>query len=1426
MKHTLLLIFVLFLRTSSAFSQSAVQGAIENFATQTGAYSTIDKATNSISFLRFPVERAFKINGSSSEERALVFVKENSALFGQQTSKVSHLVQEVKKDKYGLEHVSLQQFYQGVPIFDGVLRFHFNNTASLTSMNGNYITVDKLNAIPTISKEAAAAMAVRIVESQKTEGLTVPLKAPLKVHKNTLYVFQKGLVQGYNGQKHLVYEVEVRNDADIREFVYIDAHTSELVEQFTGMHSIDRKLYETSVSPANLKWEEANGIPSAKFNALDVWQKSEVESAGFIYNLMKNAFGHVSYDNAGATMVTINNNPLVNCPNATWNGTTANYCTNVAADDIVAHEWAHAYTEYTSGLVYAWQPGALNEAYSDIWGETVDLLNGGYFDGGEGTALRASAGTNCPDVAITSRWKAGEQAIAFNGAIRDMYNPNCFGDPGRVTDPLYYCTTPTINSTNDQGGVHTNSGVINHSYALLVDGGIYNGQAITGIGLTKAAHIYWYAQANFMNKTTDFVSQADILLAAGQALLGINLPVLSTGAADLGLSGQSITDNDLAQLEKVILAVEMRAETKCGYEALLKPVDAICLGGTPQNAFFFYDFENGLNGWSVANQGGSNTWSPRNWVVRSDAPGSHPGKVVYAENYGGVDCATDLEHGVMFLTSPVMTIPAGAPAALSLAFDHYVSLEAGYDGGNIKYKIGGGNWTLIPQSAFTANGYNRTITTSGSSNPLRGEPGFTGSNGGAVSGSWGQSRINLTDLGLDPGETVQFRWDLGSDECVGLDGWYIDNVAIYSCALPTVQFATAVTTVSEDEAVTAGPAPNDCLPYVEKIIAVKINAAPSGPVTVTFNAPTGTATVGTTADYSFTPASVVLQAGSLSKNVTVRIYNDGYLEGPETAVLSYTISGANGELETTNQTHTIVINDNEIAPNTIATTLLSADFTSGAIPAGWVGGGSYPSQWAVVSFTSVGIELDRDDRRLLIANSNARLQSGGLHTFSIETASFSTLGSPSINLSFLEYFSVFAGGYPEVATVDVWDGTTWHNILTHTEAGGNIGGWGPGAAQQNISIPTAYASAATKLRFRYTANYDNFWAIDKIRVTGAVPTQIEDAVSAMPDNQYLGPNATAYFYDPSSHDLIAKIKNLTSFDYGCTAVSIDRAGANASAWVGTYKITNKTFKVTPTHVNPTGSYEITLYYKASELGTFKNQITSMGKSAGSIGAGNMASSSYAEVKVESAFNTDYAYTATFTSGFSGFGLSDAPPIGPLPVTLTNFEGRHTDEGNVLSWATAAELNNEYFAVEKTMTGKNFTEVGRVEGNGNSSIQQRYTFLDTNYPEGITYYRLKQVDKDGRFAYSHVIPIKALSSRNLKFFPNPVQSLLTMELPDQELKSVDVRMINVSGQEVLTRQKVGVVKGNFNLDVAKLPAGIYRIILSGEKTTYHLSVLKL
>ena len=63
------------------------------------------------------------------------------------------------------------------------------------------------------------------------------------------------------------------------------------------------------------------------------------------------------------------------------------------------------------------------------------------------------------------RWLSGEADPAFGGAIRDMWNPNCYGDPAKVTDAEYHCTV------DDSGGVHTNSGVVNHTFALMVDGG-------------------------------------------------------------------------------------------------------------------------------------------------------------------------------------------------------------------------------------------------------------------------------------------------------------------------------------------------------------------------------------------------------------------------------------------------------------------------------------------------------------------------------------------------------------------------------------------------------------------------------------------------------------------------------------------------------------------------------------------------------------------------------------------------------------------------------------------------------------------------------------------------------------------------------------------------------------------------------------------
>ena len=89
---------------------------------------------------------------------------------------------------------------------------------------------------------------------------------------------------------------------------------------------------------------------------------------------------------AWATRCTASCSPTSNCPNAYWNGVATNYCPDFDADDVVSHEWGHAYTEYTHGLIYAYQSGALNESYSDIFGETHDLINGADAEGGDNNA--------------------------------------------------------------------------------------------------------------------------------------------------------------------------------------------------------------------------------------------------------------------------------------------------------------------------------------------------------------------------------------------------------------------------------------------------------------------------------------------------------------------------------------------------------------------------------------------------------------------------------------------------------------------------------------------------------------------------------------------------------------------------------------------------------------------------------------------------------------------------------------------------------------------------------------------------------------------------------------------------------------------------------------------------------------------------------
>jgi len=568
------------------------------------------------------------VNSVAPEVKAAAFFVNYGGVFGIDKPATDLKLVNSARSNVGLVRLTYQQEYQGVDVFAGVMKVSFNRGNQISAVNGTFVPDLNASVIPNLSPAAAADKALAAVQVQN--GLQA-VSTDLAAVNSRLVVYRTGLARGVAGNNHLAYEVEVANNAiSIREFVFVDAHNGKVIDQITGIyHALSREVYEQNLG--NLVWSKGDALPG------NTDWLNEILGTGESYYLFASMAGRDSYDDSGAIMKTVNNDPTISCPNANWNGVSTNYCTGVTGDDTVAHEWGHAYTEYTNDLIYQWQSGALNESYSDIWGEVVDLLNQRGTDAPD--TLRSAGGCSVygsgnPSVDDSYRWLSGEDDPAFNGAIRDLWDPTCYGDPGKVSDSQYVC------STTDGGGVHTNSGVPNHAFALMVDGGTYNGQSVNGIGLTKAAHIHWAAQ-NILTPASNFQDHAQALAAACTDLLGVNLNTLSTNSSGGTPSDEIIMTNDCQEVAGAIAATELNSEpTQCNFQPLLDPnAPTLCsAGGTPVT-ILSENFEGGLpTDWitgtrAVANQA---TFSTDDWAVVGNLPvGNSSTKAAFVEDYRG-----------------------------------------------------------------------------------------------------------------------------------------------------------------------------------------------------------------------------------------------------------------------------------------------------------------------------------------------------------------------------------------------------------------------------------------------------------------------------------------------------------------------------------------------------------------------------------------------------------------------------------------------------------------------------------------------------------------------------------------------------------------------------------------------------------------------
>ena len=173
----------------------------------------------------------------------------------------------------------------------------------------------------------------------------------------------------------------------------------------------------------------------------------------------------------------------------------------------------------------------------------------------------------------------------------------------------------------------------------------------------------------------------------------------------------------------------------------------------------------------------------------------------------------------------------------------------------------------------------------------------------------------------------------------------------------------------------------------------------------------------------------------------------------------------------------------------------------------------------------------------------------------------------------------------------------------------------------------------------------------------------------------------------------------------------------------------------------------------------------------------------------------------------------------LPIELMSFVANASENGNELSWQTLTEINNDYFILETSKDARNFEAIANVDGAGNSNELMNYYFIDNNPIASVTYYRLKQVDFDGKFSYSDVVSVRRIEDGEVVISPNPVKDVLNIELKTTQAGNYNFMVVDLLGAVIEKNIHLNKGTNNIKLDVfADLPQGFYMLKIMDENNT--------
>lgn len=173
------------------------------------------------------------------------------------------------------------------------------------------------------------------------------------------------------------------------------------------------------------------------------------------------------------------------------------------------------------------------------------------------------------------------------------------------------------------------------------------------------------------------------------------------------------------------------------------------------------------------------------------------------------------------------------------------------------------------------------------------------------------------------------------------------------------------------------------------------------------------------------------------------------------------------------------------------------------------------------------------------------------------------------------------------------------------------------------------------------------------------------------------------------------------------------------------------------------------------------------------------------------------------------------PTAPAPVELTLFTGELVDDKYTdLKWITGSEKNTAYFEIQRSTNGQNYIALHTTPASGNSTTSRDYSYQDLQPMPGANYYRLKIIDADGNYTYSHVVQVYTFT-KAITTYPNPAGNVLNINIPAANTTDSKIVIVNSLGKEVLSeniRLHTGI--NIISLDISSLSASIYFIKISG------------